>query len=156
MPTFPTFSRSYTNEGYSYDVVPEVYRTQFYSGNSRQRKRFQKRDDIFNVRHVLTNAELVTFEAFVEDDLENGSLTYTGPYFTSDSEYTGTLEIIDGSYTCKFIPPDHWEVKYRFELKERDMTEEDAVYATVNSLGTISNTFDVISALAEMVNENTL
>jgi hypothetical protein len=156
MPTFPTFTRTYTHQDYSFEVNPDVDRTQYHSGNSRQRKHFTKRDDLFNVRLILSDAELVTFEAFVTDDLDYGADTYTGPYFTSDVEYTGTLEMIEGNYNCSLVPPSSWEVTYQFELKDRDMTEEDLIYLVVEDLETISNTSAIMSALADMVNNNTL
>lgn len=154
MPTLPTFTRSYTLDGYSYEVTPDVRRTQFYTGNSRQRYYYQNRNDIFNVRHVFSDSELATFESFVTDDLEGGSLQYTGPYFTSNAEYTGTLEMIDGAYTCELIPPNSWAVTYSFELKNRTLTEEANIYAVVNDLGTISNTELIVDLLAELVNQD--
>jgi hypothetical protein len=99
---------------------------------------------------------LVTFEDFVTDDIDYGSLTYTGPYYTSDVEYTGTLEMIEGTYNCALVPPSSWEVTFQFELKDRDMTEEDTIYDVVEDLGTISNTSAIILALEDMVNNNTL
>lgn len=156
MPTFPTFARKYTLDGYSFEVSPDVDRTVFYTGNSRQRKRWKKRDDTFNVRMVLSDAELETFESFIETDLKYGGLSYTGPYYTSDVEYTGALEIIEGTYTAQLLPPSSWAVTFQFEVKNRDMTEEDAIYATVNGLGTIAEAKSLLDALEDMVNNNNL
>lgn len=156
MPTFPTFDRAYAHDGYSYDVGHEVLHTEFFSGNTRQRKLFDNHNDVFSVSLVLSNAELVTFENFVTNDLDYGANTYTGPYFTSDVEYTGTLQMVDGAYDVELMMPNHWKVSFNFEVLDRDMSEEDNIYAAVNSLGTISNMDDVLSALADMVNNNTL
>lgn len=156
MPTFPTFTRDYAIDGYSFEVSPDVKRTQFYSGNSRQRYFFQNRNDIFNVNLVLSDSELETFEGFVTTDINYGADQYTGPYFTSDVEQTGTLELINGAYSCELIPPSHWKVGFSFELKNRTLTEENNIYDVVNDLGTISNTELVVDALADMVNNNTL
>lgn len=156
MPTFPTFTHAYTLEGYSYEVAPEVTRTQYYTGNARQRKHFQKRDDLFTIRLVLSNAELTTFENFVATDLENGSLTFDGPYFTSDIEYTGTLELVNGEYRVAYLTPDYWEVTYQCELKNRSMTNEDGVYSLIEGLGTFDAAYNIFDALEDMVNNNNL
>ena len=156
MPTFPTFTRSYTLEGYSFDISHDLDRTVFYTGNTRQRKRWTKRDDLFNVRLVLSDSEFETFESFVENDLDFGSATYTGPYFTSDVEYTGTLQIVDGTYNAQLIPPSSWAVAFQFEVKNRSMVEEDTIYSTVIGLGTIAETDALLDALEDMVNNNNL
>jgi hypothetical protein len=156
MPTFPTFTRSYSTEGYTYEVGHEVVRTQFHTGNSRQRKLFENHDDRFSASLILSDSELETFESFVKTDLDYGASTYTGPYFTSDAEYTGTIEMVDGAYTADLVPPESWKVSFNFIVKDRDMTEENTIYDTVISLGSISNTYNVISALEDMVNNNTL
>ena len=156
MPTFPTFDRAYAIDGYSYSFEPEVSRVQFYSGAARQRKRFDKDDYRFSVNILLSDAEMNTFEDFVTVDLKGGENTYTGPYFTGDVEYTGTLEMIDGSYSASLVPPNHWRVSFEFELKDRDFTEEDNIYASVNALGTFENSKNVLDALENMVNNNNL
>lgn len=156
MPTFPVFTRAYDQNSYSYTVSHDVMHTEFFSRSTRQRKLFDNHDVQFSANIVLSDSELSTFESFVTDDLENGSLTYTGPYYTSDVEYTGTLEIINGEYEATLLPPDHWRVSFNFELKDRDMTEEGNLYDSVISLGTFENMSNVLSALEDMVNNNTL
>lgn len=156
MPTYPSSLPVYKLDNYSFEISPEVVRTQYHTGRARQRKHFEKRDDVFNVTLSLTNAELDTFENFVTSDLENGSLTYTGPYYTSDVQYSGTLEIIRGEYSFRLVPPDRWEVSFRMELKDRDMTEEDNIYALINSLSTFENAYNIFDALEDMVNNNNL
>jgi hypothetical protein len=154
MATFP--SLNYTLEGYSYEVAPQVTRTQFYTGNSRQRRVFKKRDDTFNIRMVLSDAELVTFESFVNTDLDNGSLTYTAPYYTSDVEYTGTMELVDGTYQADLVPPSSWAVSFSAELKDRDLTAEETIYDNIIAAGGFDEYWSLLDALENMVNNNNL
>ena len=156
MPTFPTFTRPYTLEGYSYSVGPDIDRTVFYTGNSRQRKRWTKRDDLFNARLVLSDSEFETFESFITTDLTNGSATYSGPYYTSDIEQTGTLEIIEGTYTADYLPPSSWAVSFQFEVKDRSLTDEDGIYDLIIGIGTFTEAYNIFDALEDMVNYNNL
>lgn len=156
MPTFPTFNRAYTLKDYSYEVNPDVTQTTYYSGNTRQRKHLSKNDDRFSVNLFLSDSELEAFESFVQSDIGYGADTFDGPYYTGGSEITGTLQIIEGSFSVENIQNQIWSVSYQFDVKDRGMTEEDSVYEVVTDLGSFSNTEDVLDALADMVNNNTL
>lgn len=153
---FPSFTRPYLIEGYSYSPSYAVKTTVFNTKNTRRRKTHINNDVVFSVQLMLSDSELATFEDYVRDDINYGSSDFTGPYYTSDVEYTGTLHIINGEYSAELVPPNSWRVSYNMLLRERDMSEEENIYDTVIGLGTFQNAEDVLSALAIMVNENTL
>lgn len=153
MPTFPDLKYS---TGYSYSVEPDVIRTDFFSRNSRQRKITSDRNDTFNVRIRVDDAGYTLFDTFIIDELENGSLTFDGPYFVGNNEKTGTLEIIGGTYSASYLVNDYWDISYSFELKNRDMSDEQSVYEVVNAYNGFDPLGGVLDALALLVNENNL
>lgn len=151
---FPSFTRSYLIDGYSYAPQYEVNSYTFHSKNTRRRKTHTDNDVVFNVGLVLSNAEFETFESYVQNDLSFGADDFTGPYFTSDVKYTGTLHIINGEYEAELVSPNYWRVSYQFLLRDRDMTQEEAIYDDIIALGTFANARNVINLLAELVNED--
>lgn len=152
MATFPNLC--YYSIGFG--VQPEVIRTQYSSSNTRQRYMWKKRDDVFNVTLRLDTTDFTTLDNFIINDLNNGADTFTGPYYDSDVEKTGTLEIINGSYSANLLQPDLWEVSYSFEVKDRDMTDAEAVYGMITDNGGFDGLGDIFNALAIAVNENNL
>ena len=153
MPTFPDLDYS---QGYRYEINPDVLRTEYASRNSRQRFIIQNHDDLFTVSMKLDNADLSTFEDFVTDDLLNGSLTYDGPYFAGNVEKTGTLQIVDGLYDVNYLTNDYWDVSFQYELKDRDLTDEEGIYDLVNAFTDFDEVYAVFKALENMVNNNEL
>lgn len=126
-------SLKYSVESWSYS--PTVLRTQYATNNTRQRQIIQDDDYLFNVSMSLNSDQLATFEEFVLNDLNQAADEYTGPYYTSDVEYTGTLQPTGDSYTANHLGVGHWNVSYSFNLKNRDMTNEDNAYALINEFG---------------------
>lgn len=145
----------FTLEGYSWQVSPNVVRTEFSSKNTRQRKMFENRNDIFSARHIITDNELLTFEAYVNDTLNNGAGTDTFTYYTSDVSQTGTARIVKGEYNSSLLFAGRWEVTYNFELDNRSLSQEESIYNFVNAQGTIDLS-DWLDALENLVNNNNL
>lgn len=143
-------------EGYSFEFSPDVVRTKYSSLNTRQRLMFGNSDDIFSVKIQADNADLATFEAFVIDTLDNGADTYTGPYYTSDSESTGTLEVLNGKYSVSYLQPDLWDITYKLSVKDRDLSDEQNIYEMVNDQGGFSEYYDLIQATENAINFNNL
>lgn len=154
MPTFPNLD--YSTDGYGYSVNPEVIQTSYSSGNTRQRKLMQKRDDIFSVSLRLTNSELATFENFVQADIEGGGLTFDAPYFDGDVERTGTAYIVNGNYSVNYLQNDYWQVSYDMEIKNRDMTGAQSIYEFVNEYSGFDGAKSLVDALEDCVNNNNL
>lgn len=146
----------YSENGYGWSVSPEVKRTEYSSRNTRQRKLRTKRDDRFTISMQLDETELDTFETFVLDTLNGGADTYTGPYFVNDTEYTGTLQIVNGQYSVNYLSEDYWGVTFQMEIKDRDMTEELAIYTLVNALSGFAGLYDIMQATETAVNDNNL
>ena len=152
MATFPDICYYST----SFAVAPEVVRTQYHSFNTRQRQLWKKRDDLFSVTLRLDTVDFNTLDSFIINDLNNGADEFTGPYYDSDVESTGTLQIVDGTYSASLLAPDVWEISYTFEVKNRDMTDADSVYDLVNGNGGFDGLNDLFNALEILVNENIL
>jgi len=154
MSTFPAIDYSF--EGYGYTVTPDVKRTEYASRNSRQRLMRYQRDDLFTVTLRLDDADLDLLDTFVLTTINNGADTFTGPYFTSDVEYTGTLEIVDGKYEVRYLQNDFWSVSYSFYVKDRDLTEEQNIYESVIEYAGFDGMKAALDALEDCVNNNNL
>lgn len=154
MATFPDLC--YSRSGYGYKVSPLVVRTEYASSNTRQRLMRDSRDDAFTVSLRASGAELAEFETFVLDTLNNGADTFDGPYYTSDAESTGTLEISNGEYAVDYLAPDIFDISYIFEVKDRSLEDEQAIYELVNGFGGFDGLIELFDQLAITVNENTL
>lgn len=152
MPDFPAFSRSYSLDDYSYEVSPDVSRTQYFSGNSRQRKLIENRDDVFSVSLFLSDSELSEFESFIDIDLDGGALTFSGPYYTMSSEQIGELQIINGAYSAENIQNQVWQVSYQFRIFDRDLTAEQSIYDIVSDQGSFDSAKNIFDALADLAN----
>ena len=100
----------------------------------------------------LSDSELVEFESFVTNDLQNGELTFDGPYYTMSSEQTGTLQIVDGSYSASNIQNKIWEVGYQFQIHDRSFSAEQSIYDTVTDQGSFESTYLIFQALEDLVN----
>lgn len=153
--TFPS-GINFTIQGYSWSFQPEYEFRLYASGNTRQRKRVDKNNDIFNVRHVIRDADVLTMENYINVTLDKGSLTDTMPYYVSEVQYTGTGQVVDGRYDLSMINNDLWSMNYQIEIVDRSMTEEETIYNTVNSLSGFENAKSVLDALEDMVNNNNL
>lgn len=154
MPTFPALS--YSETSYSYDVAPAVYRTEYAGKNTRQRKIYKKRDDIFSVSLRLSSADLLTFENFVKDDINNGGDSFSAPYYTSDVELIGDAYLVNGQYSVNYIAPDVWDVSYSMQVIERDMTDAQNIYEVVEELSGFDNVSAIFDVLENMINNNNL
>lgn len=153
MANFPSLDYS---TDYSYSFSPDVIRTEYASANTRQRSLFGGSSYVFSVGHRLSNSELDTFETFVLETLNNGADEYTAPFYASDYLKTGTAQIIGGKYDTSYLTSDYWSVSYRFELKNRDFTDEANLYESVNALGGFESSYGILDALENMINNNNL
>lgn len=154
MATWPS-SLTYSEDGYGWKVQPDVTRVEYSSRNTRQRRLGKNRDDVFSISVRTNDAGLVTFETFIVDT-NNGADEYTGPYFVNDVEYTGTLQILNGQYSVRYVSDDHWVIEFEAQLKNRSMTEESNIYALVNSYSGFTGLYDIMQATEDAVNNNNL
>lgn len=144
------------NQDYSFSFRPDVLRTEFSTKNTRQRLLFDNPDDLINIKIRANSADLATFEEFVLNTLDNGADTFNGPYYASDAEKTGTLEIVNGEYEVSYVQPDWWEIKYTAALKDRDLTDEENIYEMVQDQGGFDTYYDLIQATEDAINFNNL
>lgn len=155
MATWPS-TLEYQTDGHGWTNEPVVQRTEFSSGNTRQRLVMLNRDDLFTATLQCDETQLAVFETFVLDTLNNGADTYTGPYYVSDTEYTGTIEIVDGQYSVEYLAEDLWSVQFSFYVKERDLTNEELLYELVNELSGFNGLYELIPVTEDAVNNNNL
>lgn len=139
----------------SYSVSPEIERTTYSTQNTRQRFLRKKRDDRYSVSVELDSSDLSLFESFVTTEIENGALSFSGPYYDG-SERIGNLEIVDGVYDVSYSAPDWWRLSYSFDVKDRDMTDALNIYEIVNEYLGFNETYDAFNALENLVNNNEL
>lgn len=154
MPDFPDFE--YQESGYSFESVTDTVLTEYVSRNTRVRRYLDNRDFNFNVSHQFTDAQFKEFKEFVLNDLSNGADTYTGPYFVSDVEKSGTLQIVNGEYSADYLTSNLWRVSYVFQLKDRDYTDEESIYDFINDFGGFDGLYELIKATEDAVNFNNL
>lgn len=133
MASFPAQLKYQNKYGWSY--VPIVSRTEMTSKNTRQRYIGKNRDMVFDITMQMSNADFVVWEDFVFNTLNNGADTFTAPYYTDETEKTGTFELLNGVYDPAYLNEDLWEITCKFELKDRDMTAEDAIKLAVDTAG---------------------
>lgn len=152
--TFPTVN--FTLQGYSWEFDPAYIRSEYSSGNTRQRKLMRKNNDIFTCRHVFTDAQTLVMENYINTTLDRGSLTDTMPYYASDVELTGTGQIVEGNYNIASIHKNLWEFIYNMEIIDRDLTTEEGVYNLINGVSGFEAAYNLFDALEDMVNYNNL
>ena len=153
MPTFPA-ELTYSNQNYGWRTEPVVVRTQYHTQRTRQRFMREKRDYVFTFTITASDAELVSFENFVKNDISNGVDTFDAPYYTSDLQKTGTFELIDGQYSIEMNFKGWWNISYEAELKNRDFTDEKNIYELVSEYDGFDDLYTVANLLAIIVNED--
>lgn len=153
MATFPSYSYAIAN--YTLTVEPAVRMSERTGGSTRQRKLYYKKNDIFDITLHLTDAQMSSFRTFVRNDINVGD-EFTVHYFDSDVSTNGTGLLVEGRYTSSYLVPGYWEVKYKLEIIDRDMTEKEEVYDFINGYGGFDGLKELFDALENMVNNNNL
>lgn len=132
MPDWPS-SLCYDDQ-YSYSFENENVFTEYATGNVRNRNYGGMNNDIHSYSMVLDNSGLDTFEFFFLNTLNNGELSFTGPYFVGSFKDEGELRFI-GGYSKEYLTVDYWRVNFTLRLYNRDLTREQSIYDTVISNG---------------------
>lgn len=155
MPTWPS-ELDYSTTSYGWSVTPDVVTSVSLTGLSRSRPLRIRRDDVFTINMRLTASELETFEDFVKGDLENGTLYYDAPIYTSDVPQTVSLRIINGEYSVTHLHTNYYEVNMNVELSERLLSQEQLLYEIVIEHGGFEQFWGIIEATEDAVNANNL
>ena len=124
---------------YSYEVSPEVVHSSFISSNTRQRQMGNKRDDLHTVRIITDNTGFNDFERFVLTEQDNGADPFVGDYYVGGTLRQGSLRIVNGQYSARYLTDDFWQIDYSFEVRDRSLIQENIVYDDVVSVGGFSN-----------------
>jgi len=81
MPTWPTTLPQFAlRSGYAEGFKQTVLRSPMDSGATKRRARFTNAPTDLNITIPLTDAEILTFKTFYEDELSNGALSFTFPH----------------------------------------------------------------------------
>lgn len=126
---FPTTEIKYNSYQSSHDA--DTIKTVFATGNSRVRKVIDKNDETVSVTAMTDANGLHAFNIFYYQELSNGADTFQGPYHVGIDKKTGTLQIVDGTYSVRRLSGDVYELSFSFRIVDRDMTDEDAIYDAV-------------------------
>jgi len=136
---------SYRIDSYSFSVNHSVSRTEYHSNNTRQRKRYENRNDIFSVSLMLNDEDLNEFEFDFQIKHDYGGNTFQAQYWVSDVPKTGTALLVSGSYQATLLADDIWNLSYTLEIIDRDMTDQQNVYEVVS-------TYTDFDAFASVIN----
>jgi hypothetical protein len=126
---FPTTEIKYNS--YQSSHLSDTIKTNFGTGNSRVRKIIDRNEDTVSVTSLVDADGLNAFNIFYYQELNNGEEEFQGPYHVGIDQKTGTLQIVDGTYSVRRLSGDIYEISYSFRIIDRDMTDEDAVYDAV-------------------------
>lgn len=81
MPIWPTTLPQFAlREGYAEGFKQTVLRSPMDSGATKRRQRFINAPTTLSITIPLTDAEILIFKAFYEDELGNGALSFTFPH----------------------------------------------------------------------------
>jgi hypothetical protein len=148
MNTWPSELEYAQNQNYNSE--PPVLQTESVNNSRRQRLKHKDRDDVFNVKLDVNNAQLATFKAFVKANPDK----FIGPYFDSDYEQSATLRIIDSKYEYTLTSNNFWEVTFRLEVIDRNHEIGEDIFDLAVSMGAAFTDMGELSmALAIAVNE---
>lgn len=94
MPTWPVSLPEVRPGGYQETPQNQVLRSEMETGPAKTRRRFTAGTRTIPVQYQLTDAELAVFEAFFDDEIAAGALSFSWPH-----PRTGQ------TVTAKILPP---------------------------------------------------
>lgn len=107
-------------EGYAFQAVSPMQRTEMQSGRARQRRRFTSVPTMASVAWILSDVQAQLFEAWFEDALKSGSEWFDCPLKTPE----GGIQNYAARFTDIYQGPalvgkSHWRFTAELELRER-------------------------------------
>ncbi|ENF0685190.1 TPA: hypothetical protein ACRMX2_003751 [Pseudomonas aeruginosa] len=115
-------------EGYGFNPVSPLARTELQSGRARQRRRFTSVPTMASVRWRLTDTEAMLFEAWFRDQLVDGSQWFECPLKTPETP--NGLRTYIARFTDIYDGPDLvsgslslWDFTATLELRERPILD---------------------------------
>ena len=107
-------------EGYAFQAVSPMQRTEMQSGRARQRRRFTSVPTMASVAWIFDDVQAQLFEAWFEDALKSGSEWFDCPLKTPE----GGIQNYAARFTDIYQGPalvgkSHWKFTAELELRDR-------------------------------------
>lgn len=115
METWPTILPQWRVE-YSSEYSNAVARSVF-NGIKEQRRISQRNSEIVNVTLTLHGVQILIFEYFVQELLNEGQDFFTADYVADGQVKTGSVRIVGGAYTVSAITGRDWRVDCQIEVQ---------------------------------------
>jgi hypothetical protein len=106
-------------EGYGFQAVSPMQRTELQSGRARQRRRFTSVPTMASVSWLLNDVQSQLFEAWFEDALISGSEWFECPLKTPEGIQDYIARFTDIYQGPALIGVSHWRFTAELELRER-------------------------------------
>lgn len=106
-------------EGYAFQAVSPMQRTEMQSGRARQRRRFTSVPTMASVAWILDDVQAQLFEAWFEDALRSGSEWFECPLKTPEGIRDYVARFTDIYAGPALVGVSHWRFTAELELRER-------------------------------------
>ncbi|WP_349573144.1 hypothetical protein [Azotobacter salinestris] len=106
-------------EGYAFQAVSPMVRSDLQSGRARQRRRFTSVPTMASVSWLLSDVQARLFEAWWEDALISGSQWFSCPLKTPEGLQSYEARFTDIYSGPNLIGRSHWRFTAELELRKR-------------------------------------
>ena len=127
MIAYPEFLPEPQRDGYGFQPVSPLARSEMQSGRTRQRRRFTSVPTVATVTWLFTEVEAQLFEGWFEHVLLSGSLPFNCPLKTPlgfDNYKAEFVDIYDGPV---LVGVDDWRFSAQLRLLKRPLISKDLV-----------------------------
>lgn len=121
MPSLPTFmsNKAWLLKGYKIVKGNANARTDKASGVARQRRNRKCVSDTISLAMHCSLNELAQFEDFYYNEIEGGTLEFTGHYYDGAGRSEGVMQIVGGKYTKRQLTPNFFWLGFNVVVKNR-------------------------------------
>lgn len=121
MPSLPTFmsNKAWLLKGYKIVKGNANTRTDKASGVARQRRKRKCVSDTISVAIHCSLSELAQFEDFYYNEIDGGTLEFTGHYYDGAGRSEGVMQIVGGKYTKRQLTPNSFWLGFNVVVKNR-------------------------------------
>lgn len=106
-------------EGYAFQAVSPMLRSEMQSGRARQRRKFTSVPTMASVSWLLSDVQAQTFEGWFEDSLKSGSEWFECPLKTPEGINDYVARFTDIYQGPALVGRSHWKFTAELELRER-------------------------------------
>lgn len=109
-----------TVQGYGFEPVDPILRTEMESGPKRQRRQYSQTTALVSVRWLLDDQQLATFESFHRYQLNDGASWFNYPFLNGAGKTTCQARFSKSfKSTLIAVDPMVWDVSSELEIKNR-------------------------------------